>query len=155
MPNLPPPYTEWSLSYSPRDPVHYSYISAAYILSKLKGSEGLIDSMSYWVFTDIFEESGTVPKAFHGGFGMMNFQGLKKPSFYAYQFLNRLGDEGLRSNDTGSWTTRTKNGVQVLLWNSNPPITKESNRIFYKKDLPAKNFGKVKINISNIPVGNY
>jgi len=34
-------YTEWSTSYSPRDPVHDSYISAPYILSKLKGSEGL------------------------------------------------------------------------------------------------------------------
>ena len=56
LPNLPLHYTEWSTSYSPRDPVHDSYISAAYILSRLKGSEGHIQSMSYWTFTDIFEE---------------------------------------------------------------------------------------------------
>ena len=154
-PNLPLHYTEWSSSYSPRDPVHDSYISAPYILSKLKGSEGFIDSMSYWTFTDIFEESGTVPSPFHGGFGMINFQGLRKPSFYAYQFLNRLGDEELTTTDAESWTTRSKNGVQVLLWNFDPPKTKESNQVFYKKDIPAKDFGKVQINITDLPTGNY
>ena len=155
MPNLPLHYTEWSSSYSPRDPVHDSYISAPYILSKLKGSQGFIDSMSYWTFTDIFEENGTVPNPFHGGFGLINFQGLRKPSFYAYQFLNRLGDEELATNDAESWTTRSKNGVQILLWNFTPPLTKESDQVFYKKDLAAKDFGKVTIKISDIPAGSY
>ncbi len=155
MPDLPLHYTEWSSSYSPRDPVHDSYISAPYILSKLKGSQGFADSMSYWTFTDIFEESGTVPNPFHGGFGLINFQGLRKPSFYAYQFLNRLGDEELTSNDAESWTTRSKNGVQILLWNFTPPITKESDQVFYKKDLPTKDVGTVTVKISGIPAGNY
>ena len=155
MPKLPLHYTEWSASYSPRDPVHDSYISAPYILSKLKGSEGFIDSMSYWTFTDIFEESGTVPNPFHGGFGMINFQGLRKPSFYAYQFLNRLGDDELTSNDAASWVTKNKNGAQILFWNYAPPITKESDQVFYKKDFPAKNSGKVAVKFSDLPAGNY
>ncbi len=154
-PNLELHYTEWSTSYSQVDPVHDSYISAPYILSKLRGSEGYIDSMSYWTFTDIFEEGGPVPNPFHGGFGMMNFQGLRKPSFYAYQFLNRLGDEELKSDDNESWTTRTKNGVQVLFWNFEPPVTKESNQVFFKKDIPAKDVGKVRVNVSDLPAGKY
>ncbi len=154
-PNLPLHYTEWSSSYSQVDPFHDSYISAPYILSKLKGSEGFIDSMSYWTFTDNFEEGGPVPNAFHGGFGMINFQGLKKPSFYAYQFLNRLGEEELKSTDAYSWTTRSKTGVQVLFWNFAPPLTTESNQVFYKKDLPSKYFGEVQVKLSNIPTGNY
>ncbi len=155
MPGLPLHYTEWSSSYSPRDPVHDSYVSAAYILSKLKSSEGYADSMSYWTFTDIFEENGTVPSPFHGGFGMMNFQGLKKPSFYAYQFLNRLGEDELKSNDTESWSTKSSKGVQILFWNFDPPKTEESNQVFYKKDVPAKNVGKVGLKIANLPAGNY
>lgn len=155
MPKLPLHYTEWSSSYSQSDPVHDSYISAPYILSRLKGSEGFINSMSYWTFTDIFEEGGPVPNPFHGGFGMINFQGLRKPSFYAYQFLNQMGSEELKSNDSDSWTTRTKNGVQVLLWNYTPQITTESNQVYYKKDLSAKDFGKVSIQISDIPTGTY
>ena len=154
-PELPLHYTEWSTSYSPRDPVHDSYISAAYILSKLKGAEGYIDSMSYWTFTDIFEENGPVPSPFHGGFGLINFQGLRKPSFYVYQFLNRLGDLELNSNDADSWACRSASGAQVLFWNYTPPKTKESDQIFFKKDLPAKDFGPARVLIANLPPGSY
>jgi xylan 1,4-beta-xylosidase len=154
-PELPLHYTEWSTSYSPRDPVHDSYISAPYILSKLKGSEGYADSMSYWTFTDIFEENGPVPSPFHGGFGLINFQGLRKPSFYAYQFLNRLGDVELVSNDADSWACRSERGVQVLFWNYTPPQTTESDQVFFKKDLPAKDLGQARVSIANLPPGDY
>lgn len=155
LPDLPLHYTEWSTSYSPRDPVHDSYISAPYILSKLKGTEDFADSMSYWTFTDIFEENGPVPTPFHGGFGLLNFQGLRKPAFYAYQFLNRLGDEELTSNDADSWACRSARGVQVLFWNWTPPLTKESDQKFFKRDLPARDFGQVSVSIAGLPPGTY
>jgi xylan 1,4-beta-xylosidase len=155
MPRLPLHYTEWSTSYSPRDPVHDSYISAPYILAKLKGVEGYADSMSYWTFTDIFEENGVVPSPFHGGFGLLNFQGLRKPGFYAYQFLNRLGDEELVSSDADSWVCRDKRGVQVLFWNFTPPVTGESNQVLFKRDLPARDVGKVQVSLTGLPAGIY
>jgi xylan 1,4-beta-xylosidase len=155
MPHLPLHYTEWSASYSPRDPIHDSYISAPYIVSKLKGSVGFADSMSYWTFTDIFEESGVVPSPFHGGFGMINFQGLRKPSFYAYQFLNRLGQEELASTDKESWVTRTTSGIQMLLWNLTLTKNKESNQVYYKRDIPTKKAGTVSIKIVDMPAGDY
>ena len=154
-PALPLHYTEWSTSYSPRDPVHDSYISAPYILSKLKGTEGYADSMSYWTFTDIFEENGPVPSPFHGGFGLLNFQGLRKPAFYAYQFLNRLGDEELMTDDADSWACRDAHGVQILFWNFTPPITKESDQKFFKRDLPSKGFLPTKVSVSGLPGGTY
>lgn len=154
-PELPLHYTEWSTSYTPRDPVHDSYISAPYILSRLKGAEGYADSMSYWTFTDIFEENGTVPSPFHGGFGLINFQGLRKPSFYAYQFLNRLGDVELVSNDADSWVCRSERGVQVLFWNYTPPKTTESDQVFFKKDLPGKDLGQTRVSIAGLPAGDY
>ena len=155
LPDLPLHYTEWSTSYSPRDPVHDSYISAPYILSKLKGTEGFADSMSYWTFTDIFEENGPVPSPFHGGFGLLNFQGLRKPAFYAYQFLNRLGDEELASNDADSWACRSARGVQILFWNFTPPITKESNQKLFSRDLPSKDVGQVRVSVAGLPSGAY
>ncbi|HEX8335104.1 MAG TPA: hypothetical protein VF621_00150 [Pyrinomonadaceae bacterium] len=155
MPDLPLHYTEWSSSYSPRDPVHDAYISAAYILSRLKGSEGHVQSMSYWTFTDIFEENGPVPSPFHGGFGLINFHGLRKPSFYAYQFLNRLGVEELASADAGSWVTRGGRGAQVLFWDYTPPRTEESNQVYFKRDLPAKAVGDVRVSLKGLPAGGY
>jgi xylan 1,4-beta-xylosidase len=155
LPLLPLHYTEWSASYSPRDPVHDSYVSAPYILSRLKGAEGHADSMSYWTFTDIFEENGPVPSPFHGGFGLLNFQGLRKPAFYAYQFLNRLGDEELFNSDADSWACRSERGLQVLFWNYTAPQTKESNQLFFKRDQPARDIGQVHVTLKGLPTGNY
>jgi len=155
LPELPLHYTEWSTSYSPRDPVHDSYISAPYILSKLKGTEGYADSMSYWTFTDIFEENGPVPSPFHGGFGLLNFQRLRKPAFFAYQFLNRLGDEELITNDPDSWACRSARGVQILFWNYSPPITNESDQKLFKRDLPSKVLDPARVSVAGLPPGNY
>jgi len=101
-PGLPIHVSEWSTSYSPSDPVHDSYFSAPYILEQLKQTEQGIASMSYWVFTDIFEENGPPPVPFHGGFGLLTFQGIKKPAYFAYQFLNRLGAIELANADAAS-----------------------------------------------------
>ncbi|HLK13533.1 MAG TPA: hypothetical protein VKT78_01900, partial [Fimbriimonadaceae bacterium] len=86
-PKLPLFITEWGPSYSPRDPIHDSYVCAPFVLEKLRQCEGVVDGMSYWAFTDQFEEPGPPSRPFHGGFGLMNVDGLHKPAFLAYQFL--------------------------------------------------------------------
>ena len=62
------------------------------MLQKIKQIGDAAQSMSYWIFTDIFEEAGPRFTPFHGGFGMLNTQGINKPVSYAYQFMNRLGN---------------------------------------------------------------
>jgi xylan 1,4-beta-xylosidase len=158
MPKLELHFTEWSASYTPSDPVHDSYHSAAYILDKLKKCGAAAQSMSYWTFTDIFEESGPRWEAFHGGFGLMNYQAINKPAFYAYQFLNRLGATELKNGDPSSWIcTDNSGGVQALIWDFTYtyPSTNTINQVFYKRDLPARARGKVALNLSHVPKGKY
>lgn len=62
-------------------------------------ARGLIDSLSFWVVSDIFEECRVGDIPFHGGFGLINVQGLKKPSFHGHWFLSRLGNEVLAEGD--------------------------------------------------------
>ena len=158
LPGLELHYTEWSSSYTPTDPIHDSYHEAAYILDKIKNVGTAPNSMSYWVFTDIFEENGPRTTPFHGGFGLLNYQGLKKPAFYSYQFLNRLGDTDLKNNDPSSWACKDKKGnLQILLWDftNTHPGDSVNNQVFYKRDLPAKEKGFVNVNLKNIPSGNY
>lgn len=151
-------YTEWSASYTPADPIHDSYHSAAYVLQKLKQVGDAAKLMSYWVFTDIFEESAPRFTPFHGGFGLLNTQGINKPVFYAYQFLNRLGKTELVNNDTKSWACKDENGnVQILAWDFTFTLPDDSinNQQYYIQDLPSKSKGKLKINIADLPEGNY
>ena len=156
-PDLELHLTEWSASYTPADPIHDSYHSAAFILDRLKKAGGAANSMSYWVFTDIFEEAGPRFTPFHGGFGLLNYQDIRKPAFFAYQFLNRLGPRELESTDPASFVTTDDLGnVQVLLWDftvTNP--TSENDQIFYKRDLPAARKGKLAVHLTHMPPGRY
>jgi len=102
--------TEWSSSSSPRDFTHDFLQAATYVTKiNLEGS-GLVDSLSYWTFTDVFEEGGAGDTNFHGGFGMINLQGVVKPTFHAYRFMNSLGDELVEKSEGGVVTrcARTK-----------------------------------------------
>jgi len=158
MPNLPLHYTEWSSSYTPSDPIHDSYHQAAYILQKIKQVGTAANSMSYWVFTDIFEEAGPRFTPFHGGFGLLNTQGIQKPAFYSYKFMNNLGNKELVNADSTSWVCKDEKGnVQVLLWDftNTHPGDSVNNQVYYTRDLPSKQKGKVKITISGIRKGAY
>ena len=157
-PKLELHFTEWSSSYTPADPFHDSYHSTAYILDKLKKCGDAAQSMSYWTFTDIFEESGPRWEAFHGGFGLMNYQDIKKPAYYAYQFLNRLGPTELKDSDPSSWICADKDGgVQALVWDftNTFPGRNMINQVFYKRDLPSQPKNKVTLNLSHLPKGKY
>lgn len=156
-PHLELHYTEWSSSYTPADPIHDSYHQAAYILNKIKQVGGAANSMSYWVFTDVFEEPGPRFTPFHGGFGLMNTQGIKKPAYHAYAFMNKLGNIELENTDNASWAAKNSNGdVQLLFWDYTYTLPENTNnQDYYNQNLPSKEKGKIMLDISNIPEGNY
>lgn len=156
-PNLELHYTEWSSSYTPADPIHDSYHSAAYILQKIKQVGNAANSMSYWVFTDIFEEPGPRFTPFHGGFGLLNTQGIKKPAYFSYSFLNKLGETELQNTDTSSWVTKNAKGnLQVLFWDFTYTLPEATNnQQYYVKDLPSKPKGNVKIEVAGLEKGSY
>jgi len=117
--------TEWNSSPSARDHTH-DYIQAATYIAKVNiESIGLVDSLSYWTFTDIFEEHRGGDTAFHGGFGLITFQGIPKPSFHAYRMLNQLGDELLTQAPGVIITRDGESGkLSALCYHYPPEVTK-------------------------------
>lgn len=155
-PGLPVHFTEWSASYNPRDPVHDAYISAPFILDKLKRSEGLVQSMSYWAYTDLFEEAGPPPASFHGGFGLVNREGVRKPSFFAYKYLNSLGATELAQSDRRSWLTRDGDDVAALIWDFTLPADQsESNRPYFRKLHAPQQTEAVTLRVASLKPGAY
>ena len=156
MPHLPLYYTEWSASYSSRDNVHDSYVSAPYILYNLKRIEGSVDAMSYWTFTDVFEEGGPAPTPFHGGFGMLNLQGLKKPAFYAYEFYHALGARELTCEDPDAWVCHDGDDIQALFWNYRKPRQGDvPNEHYFTRDLPPQSSQEVSLAVESLTPGTY
>lgn len=154
-PHLPLFFTEWSASYNPRDPVHDSYISAAYILTKLKATRAFAQGMSYWTYSDLFEEAGPPPTPFHGGFGLINREGIRKPAFFAYKYLNLLRGREVPSNDAQSWIATEGNRTAILLWDWQQPKQTLSNRPFFTKVLPAQEAAPAQLRFAGLAPGKY
>lgn len=114
-PNAEIHLTEWSTSPNSRDQMHDHLPPAAYIMKVNLDCVGLTHSLSYWTFTDIFEEKGGGETIFHGGFGMINFQGIVKPSFHAYRMLHQLGDEKLYYSEPVFVSRNSKTGKIVVV----------------------------------------
>jgi xylan 1,4-beta-xylosidase len=153
---LPLYFTEWSTSYNPRDPVHDAYLSAPFILDRLKKSEGAAQSMSYWTYTDLFEEAGPPPSSFHGGFGLLNREGIRKAAFFAYRYLDELGPVALESADPQSWLTRDGDNFAGLIWNyTAPPDQTESDRPYFRKLHPATPVAALELALSSLAPGTY
>jgi xylan 1,4-beta-xylosidase len=154
-PNLPLYFTEWSTSYTPRDPVHDSYVSAPYILTKLKGSQGFAQAMSYWTYSDIFYESGPPPAPFHGGFGLINREGIRKPAFFAYKYLNALKGREITTADAEAMLATDGARTSALVWDWHQPEQKQSNRPFYTRLQPSAQSAPVRLAFAHLKPGAY
>lgn len=152
-PGLPVYFTEWSTSYTPRDAVHDSYVSAPYILTKLKASEGLLQGMSYWTFTDLFEEPGPPTMPFQGGFGLMNPQGIRKPAYFAYKYLHALKGNELPTTDAQAWMSVDHGNVAAVVWDFEQPVQTVSNRPFYTKVLADHAAAPVSLHLAHLVPG--
>jgi len=154
-PSLPLFITEWGPSYSPRDPIHDSYVCSPFILEKLRKCEGIVEGMSYWAFTDQFEEPGPPNEPFHGGFGLMNVDGLRKPAFFAYKFLSDLYEAEVPVEAPRIIATRKGSNVRVLLWDYSPPKADSPNNPFYTRDLPATDRPEAVLLFDGLAPGTY
>jgi xylan 1,4-beta-xylosidase len=138
--------------------MHDQYHQASFILDKVRRATPYVDSMSYWTFTDIFEENGPRFTPFHGGFGMINLEGIKKPSFYAFKFLSELGKLDVESDDAQSWVTKSPDGsVRALVWDYSPVVPPQGqvDQTFYKQKLPATDKGALELDLSHVRDGEY
>ncbi|HIZ54950.1 MAG TPA: beta-xylosidase [Firmicutes bacterium] len=109
--------TEWNSSYTSRDWVHDTAYMAPFIVQNYLKCRNLVDGLGYWTFTDVFEEGGIERQIFHGGFGALTIQGLKKPAYHGFWFLNQLGDACIAAGDRYYVTRKGEDSIQILLWN--------------------------------------
>jgi xylan 1,4-beta-xylosidase len=78
--------------------------------------------MSYWTFSDVFEEQGVVKTPFYGGYGLIAAYGIPKPAYNAFKLLHKLGDQRIALDSDSALLTRRGDGTWVLaVWNYAPP----------------------------------
>jgi len=122
LPKTPFVMSEFNASYANEPDVTDSVYMGPWIANMIRQCDGYVDDMSYWTFSDVFEEQGIVKTPFYGGFGLIAERNIPKPAFNAFALLHRMGNERLALDSTSALATRTADGHLVLaLWNYAPP----------------------------------
>ena len=98
-------------------PTHFNEVSDAvfsgtFLARGMLSAMGRIESLSYWVVSDHFEELGRPPALLHGGFGLRTVGELRKPRWWALAMLERLGSRRLavsarRRRRRARWSRRS------------------------------------------------
>jgi len=117
-PSLPLIWSEFNASWSNHPEVTDALYMAAWLAETVRQCDGLVQEMSYWTFSDVFEEQGVVQTPFYGGFGLLAAGGIPKAAFNAFALLHRLGTQRIASDAAQALLTRRADGALVLaLWN--------------------------------------
>lgn len=121
-PALPLIWSEFNASYKNETDVTDSLYMGPWLAETIQQCDGLVDMMSYWTFSDVFEEQGVVKKPFYGGFGLLAEDSIPKPAFEAFKLLHKLGDQRLSLDSDSALVTRRENGTLIIaVWNYASP----------------------------------
>jgi xylan 1,4-beta-xylosidase len=117
-PALPIFWSEYNATYLNEPGVTDSAFMGPWLANTIRQCDGLSEIMSYWSFSDVFEEQGVVRHPFYGGYGLIAAGGIPKPAFNAFKVLHRLGHERLDVTSEHALVTRRADGSLVIaLWN--------------------------------------
>lgn len=132
--------SEWNFSISNRNTLNDSCMKGAYIIRDVLESLGLADIMGYWVGSDLYGSHSDVKSIIYGGCGLLSQDGIRKPAFYAFDFLNHLGkyvskredNYIITDNGAGNWrivchNLKNLNHQYTLLSESEIRIEEQNN----------------------------
>ncbi|HTR27176.1 MAG TPA: hypothetical protein VMI10_24605 [Terriglobales bacterium] len=117
-PELPLIWSEFNASYMNETAVTDSTYMGPWLADTIRQCEGIVDMMSYWTFSDVFEEQGVVKEPLYGGFGVLAERSIPKPAYAAFAMLHKLGEERIEVDSDDALATRRKDGTRVIaIWN--------------------------------------
>ncbi len=122
LPQLPLIWTEYNATYMTRTDITDAPFMGPWLADTIRQCDGLVDMMSYWTFSDVFDEQGPIRQPFYGGYGLLAEGGVPKPSFNAFKLLHRLGMQRIEVKSDDVLATRNADGsLVVAIWNYAAP----------------------------------
>jgi xylan 1,4-beta-xylosidase len=120
-PRLPLLWTEWNVP--GRDGLRDTPYVGPALAEAVRTCEG-VEALSFWTFSDVFEESGPAQRAFDGQFGLRATGGINKPSYYDFALLHQLGTRRIANDSHDVIATKMPDGsLRIAVWNLAAPGT--------------------------------
>ena len=130
-PDIPIYWSEYNASYFNEVNVTDSPFMGPWLANNIRICDGLAAIMSYWDFSDVFEEQGIVKTPFYGGFGMIAAGNIPKAAFNAFRLLHRLGDQRIPlDSDSALVTKRNDGSLAIAVWDYSAPEESGTPREF-------------------------
>ncbi len=142
-PTLPIIWSEFNATYMTQQEVTDSAFMGPWIANNIRECDGLANMMSYWTFSDVFEEQGVVKTPFYGGYGLIAERSIPKAAFNVFKLLHQLGDRRLPNASENALVTKRGDGTLVIaLYNYAEPGESVPEKTFHLdvKGSPAKNY---------------
>jgi len=117
-PDLPIIWSEYNASYKNEIDVTDAAFMGPWLANNIRLCDGLTTAMSYWTFSDVFEEQGVIKTPFYGGYGLIAEGNVPKAAFNAFVMLHRLGDRRSQPDLRNSLVTKRSDGsFAIAIWN--------------------------------------
>ena len=149
LPALPIFWTEWNaMSTTSTKGVDWTHnatndslFGASFIVKNMLALDDSVDSLTWWVASDLFEEGGMPHSAFSGTYGLLTIHGIGKANFNAFRLLTKLRGNILpvsfdsSIDECGAFATASENACHIVLWNSaalghlDPPVWRDRLRL--------------------------
>lgn len=131
-PTIPLIWSEFNATYMNESPITDSIYMGPWMADTIRQCDGLVNMMSYWTFSDVFEEQGPVKQPFYGGYGLIAAGGIPKPAFYAFEILHHLGDQRIAEPQDDVLVTKRADGSLIIaLWNLVEPGATAPDKKFH------------------------
>ena len=138
-PETPIIISEYNATYLNQPEVTDSAFIGPWLANSIRECDGLTSMMSYWAFSDVFDEQGVVEKPFYGGYGLIAERGIPKAAYRAFELLHQLGDQRLMNDSPDALITKRSDGaIVVALWNYAEPGDNVEARLFRLKVTGSK-----------------
>ena len=117
-PNIPLIWSEFNATYMNEQALTDSIYMGPWMADTISKCDGKTLMMSYWSFSDVFEEQGVVKTPFYGGYGLVAEDDIPKPAYDVFMLLHELGDVRLPAPKDEALVTRRADGTLVIAaWN--------------------------------------
>ena len=127
-PDIPLIWSEYNATYMSEREITDSVYMGPWLAKNISDDDGKVTLMSYWTFSDVFEEQGVIRAPFFGGFGLIAAHDIPKPSFTVFRLLHGLGDQRLPGRDDVLVTKKSDGTLVLAAWNLVEPGVKAPDK---------------------------
>ena len=153
---------EWNFTISNRNVINDSCEQGAFIVKNCIDVAEQVDLMAYWHALDVYSDYYDTDSVLNGDSGLITGDGIRKPSFFAFQFLNRLLPKVVQKTEHAMITTNGRNSYVAVCHNYKKLTSRyvfseedeiEIDRInqYVEDDEPLK----LKIRLNDVKNGKY